>query len=105
LRFSKNETLADYGMDDEGIRAKLNELNPISNLAGLAKNKVPMFSVHGDKDGTVPFNENTQLLKERYEALGGTCDVKVVPGRGHEISPAFFQCQELLDFILKHGRQ
>ena len=103
LRFSKNETFADYGMDEQGIRAKLDELNPISNLASLAKHKVPMFSVHGDKDGTVPYDENTKLLKERYEALGGTCEVKVIPGRGHEVSPAFFQCQELVDFVLKHA--
>jgi pimeloyl-ACP methyl ester carboxylesterase len=104
LRFSKEQTLADYGMTEEEIRGKLGELNPIENLAGLAKNNVPMFSVHGDKDGTVPFEENTKLLKERYEAAGGTCEVKVIPGRGHEVSPAFFQCQELLDFILKHAK-
>lgn len=103
LRFSKNETLADYGMDEAAIRAKLEILNPIAMLEGLAKNKVPMFSVHGDKDGTVPHDENTKLLQERYEALGGTCEVKVIPGRGHEVSPAFFQCQELVDFILKQS--
>lgn len=102
LVFSKNETFADYGMDEAGINAKLAELNPIANLDGLAKNKVPMFSVHGDKDGTVPYKDNTQLLKERYEALGGSCEVKIIPGRGHEVTPAFFQCQELIDFILKH---
>jgi hypothetical protein len=101
LKFSKEQTLADYGMDEATLRAKFTELNPIENLAGLAKNKVPMFSVHGDKDGTVPLDENTGLLKEKYQAAGGTCEVKVIPGHGHEVSPAFFQCQELLDFILK----
>jgi Prolyl oligopeptidase family len=101
LRFSKEHTLADYGMDENAVRAKLDELNPIANLAGLAKNKVPLFSVHGDKDGTVPHEENTMLLKERYEAAGGSCEVKLIPGRGHEVSPAFFQCRELVDFILK----
>lgn len=103
LRFSKNDTLADYGMDEKELRAKLGELNPVENLAGLARNKIPMFSVHGDKDGTVPYEENTLLLNERYAALGGTCEVKVVPGRGHEVSPAFFECRELVDFTLKHA--
>ena len=32
LRFSKNETLADYGMDEPTLRAKLDELNPIIRL-------------------------------------------------------------------------
>ncbi len=101
LRHSKNETLADYGMTEEEIRAKLDELNPIANLAGLAKRKVPMFSVHGDKDGTVPYDENTKMLQDRYQALGGTCEVKTIAGHGHDLSPAFFQCQELVDFVLK----
>jgi hypothetical protein len=101
LKLSKQHTLADYGMDEASIRAKLDVLNPIENLAGLAKNKVPLFSVHGDKDKTVPFDENSKLLKERYEAAGGSCEMIVVPGRGHEVCPAFFQCQELVDFILK----
>jgi predicted esterase len=104
LRFSKEQTLADYGMTEEEIRAKLGELDPIENLAGLAKNKVPMFSVHGDKDGTVPYDENSKVLKARYAAAGGTCEVKVIPGLGHEVSPAFFQCQDLLDFILEHAK-
>jgi predicted esterase len=103
LRFSKNETLADYGMDEKAVREKLNELNPIENLANLANNKVPLFAVHGDKDKTVPYDENSKLLKERYEAAGGACEVKVIPGHGHDLSPAFFDCQELVDFVLKHA--
>lgn len=105
LRLSKKETLADFGMEEAQLRAKLDELNPVSLLDGLAKNKVPMFSVHGDKDGVVPLEENTQLLQQRYQAAGGTCEVKIIPGRGHEVTPAFFQCQELIDFILKHVKK
>jgi predicted esterase len=104
LRFSKKETLADYGLTEEELRAKLAELNPIENLAELAKAKVPLFSVHGDKDRTVPYDENSKLLKEKYEAAGGTCEVKVIAGRGHDLSPYFFECQELIDFVLKQVR-
>lgn len=105
LRFSKKETLVDYGMAETELRAQLDKLNPVSLLDGLAKLHVPMFSVHGDQDRTVPHHENTLLLQQRYQALGGTCDVKIIPGRGHEVSPAFFQCQELIDFILKHAKK
>jgi predicted esterase len=105
LKHSKKETLADYAMTEEELLGKLKELNPIHNLAGLAKEKVPMFAVHGDKDGPVPYDDNTKLLKENYEALGGTCDVKIAVGRGHEISPHFFECQELIDFIVKQAQQ
>jgi pimeloyl-ACP methyl ester carboxylesterase len=101
LRMSKKETLADYGMAEAQLRAKLHELNPVSLLDGLAREKVPLFSVHGDKDGVVPHQENTLLLQERYQKAGGTCEVKIIPGRGHEVTPAFFECQELIDFIVK----
>lgn len=101
MKFSKNDTLADFAMTEEAFVSKITEFNPIDNLSGLAQRKVPMFSVHGDKDGTVPYDDNTKLLKERYEAEGGTFGVKIIPGGGHEISPAFFECRELIDFILK----
>jgi len=49
----------------------------------------------------VPYNDNTKILKERYEALGGTFSVKIIPGEGHKVTPSFFECQELVDFVLK----
>lgn len=104
LKSSKKDTLADFSMTGEQLNAKLAEFNPIDNIAALAAKKVPMFSVHGDKDGSVPYDVNTKLLKERYEAAGGSFTEKVIVGRGHEISPAFFECQELIDFVLKHAR-
>ncbi|MCB1277735.1 prolyl oligopeptidase family serine peptidase [Prosthecobacter sp.] len=94
-------TLADYGLSDAEFRARLKELNPIDNLQGLLANKVPMFSVHGDSDTVVPYDLNTKLLKERYEAGGGSIQVKVIPGEGHKVGPSFFECQELVDFVLK----
>lgn len=90
-------------MDEAAIRRNLDDLNPISNLKTLAKNKVPMFSVHGDNDQTLPFEENTLLLKQNDQAPGGSCEVKIISGRGHEVFPHFFQCQELVNFILKHA--
>jgi pimeloyl-ACP methyl ester carboxylesterase len=97
---SEKPTLADFAMTKEELVARLAEFNPIDNLAGLAANKVPMFAVHGDSDVVVPYDDNTRLLKERYEAAGGKISVKVIPGEGHKVGPSFFQCQELVDFVL-----
>ena len=98
---SKPTTLADFGMTEPELRAKLGEFNPIDNLQGLLANKVPMFVVHGDNDVVVPYDLNTKLLKERYEAGGGSIQTKIIPGKGHQVDPAFFDCQELIDFVLK----
>ncbi|MBI3881974.1 MAG: prolyl oligopeptidase family serine peptidase [Verrucomicrobia bacterium] len=94
-------TLADYGMTEAEFRARLKELNPIDNLQGLLANKVPMFAVHGDADKVVPYDDNTKLLKERYEAGGGQITVKIIAGEGHQATASFFECRELLDFVLK----
>jgi predicted esterase len=103
LKNSKAQTLADYAMTEEELVAKLGEFNPVDNLQGLLANKVPMFVVHGDSDVVVPYELNTGLLKERYAAGGGQISVKVVPGEGHKVGPSFFECQELVDFVLKQA--
>lgn len=104
LKNSKPQTLADFGMTEAGLLGKLPEFNPIDNLQGLLANKVPMFVVHGDSDSMVPYDENTKLLKERYEAGGGSIQVKVIPGEGHKAGPSFFECRELVDFVLSQVR-
>jgi predicted esterase len=104
LKSSKPQTLADFAMTEPELVAKLSEFNPIDNLQGLLANKVPMFAVHGDNDVLVPYDLNTKLLKERYEAGGGSIQVKVIPGKGHQVDPTFFACQELVDFVLNHAK-
>ena len=84
--------------------AKLAEFNPPDNLAGLATAKVPLFAVHGDNDALVPYDDNTKFVKQNYEAAGGTFELKLIPGGRHEVTPAFFECQELIDFVLKQSK-
>ena len=103
LKNSKAATLADFGMSESELTEKLSQFNPIDNLKGLAANKVPMFVVQGDSDAAVPYEDNTRLLKERYEAAGGPITVKLIPGEGHKVSPSFFECPELVEFVLKHA--
>ena len=105
LRNSKPQTLADFEMGELELTARLSEFNPLDNLAGLAAHKVPLFAVHGDSDGVVPYDLNTKLLKERYEATGSPVSVKLIPGEGHKVGPSFFECPELIQFVLDQSRQ
>lgn len=104
LKNSKAQTLADFAMSEADLIAKLSEFNPIDNLKGLLANKVPMFAVHGDSDVVVPYDLNTKLLKERYEAGGGQFTVKIIPGEGHKVGPSFFECAELIAFVLHQAK-
>lgn len=105
LKNSLAPTLADYGLTEEALRSRLAELNPIEHLQGLAGKRVPMFVVQGDSDLSVPYLDNAKLLQERYEKLSGPITVKVIPGEGHKVSPSFFECPELVDFVLAQAKE
>jgi len=87
------------------VRSDLGRYNPVDNLGGLIGNQVPMYTVQGDSDTVVPLELNSGLLKQRYEAGGGSIIVKVIQGEGHKVSTSFFECQELVDFAITKARK
>lgn len=93
-----------YGMSVSEMQEKLDEYNPIANLAPLAKARVPILHLHGDSDKVVPLEENSLELSRRYRALGGDMQLLVVKGKGHQVDPGFFESQALLDFLVSHSR-
>jgi pimeloyl-ACP methyl ester carboxylesterase len=70
----------DFKTDDEAVAYTL---NPVDNLAPLAKAKIPLLLVYGDKDGVVPHAENSERVYDRYKALGGPVERVVKPGQDH----------------------
>ena len=93
-----------YGLTAEELKIELPKHNPIDRLASLAKAKVPIFHIHGDKDGTVPLDKNSAHIKERYDKLGGPMTLEIVKGQGHNMWPGWFQSQNLVDFVIKHAK-
>ncbi|QOV90970.1 alpha/beta hydrolase family protein [Humisphaera borealis] len=57
--------------------------NPVDNLKPLADAKVPLLHVFGDADDTVPWEENTKVIAERYEKLGGSITLIRKKGVNH----------------------
>lgn len=92
-----------YAMSAGELEAKLTEHNPIDRLAPLAKAKVPIFHIHGDKDGTVPIEDNSAELAKRYAALGGPVEIDVVRGQGHNLWVGWFQSKKLTDFVIERA--
>ena len=89
-----------YGMTAEELTSRLMEQNPVDRLAALARAGVPLFAIHGDVDRVVPLEANSGEMRKRYEALGGQMQLIVPPGQGHNMWAGFFQCQELVDFVV-----
>ncbi len=92
-----------YGMTPEELETQLARHNPVDRLELIAKAKIPILHVHGDADKVVPIEKNSAVILERYRALGGPMELIVVPGKGHQNDPAFFESQPMLEFLLKWG--
>jgi pimeloyl-ACP methyl ester carboxylesterase len=88
-----------YGFSEE--QALAYPFNPVDNLKSLARAKIPIIAVAGDRDEVVPMKDNIGLVERRYRELGGEVKVIVKPGGGHHPhgppDPAV-----IVDFILAH---
>lgn len=88
-----------YKLTPEELTKQLAKHNPVDRLDALARAKVPFFAIHGDVDKVVPLEANSGLLRTRYEALGGTMQLIIPAGQGHNMWQGFFQCAELVAFV------
>lgn len=89
-----------YGFADEA-EALAYKGNPIDNLAPLAKAGVPLLHVYGDADKVVPWDENTGIVAERYQALGGKITLIPKPGVDHH-PHGLADSTPIVEFIVKH---
>ena len=93
-----------YGMSAEDFEKVLAKHNPIDRLAPLAKAKVPIRHIHGDRDKVVPLEKNSGLLAERYRALGGPVKIEIVKDGGHDLWEGWFQSEKLVEFIIAQAK-
>jgi alpha-beta hydrolase superfamily lysophospholipase len=92
---------ASYRLPMSDFRAQLAELSPLNHLAPLAKSGVPILSLHGSADSTVPSSQNSATLTQEYRELGGKADLIIIPNKGHEEVDSFFESTAVTDFIEK----
>lgn len=92
-----------YGVTSDELATQLSRHNPIERLGPIAAAKIPILHIHGDADKVVPIEKNSAALAERYRSLGGSMELIVVPGKGHEYDAGFFESEKMLQFLLDHG--
>ncbi|WP_338687720.1 alpha/beta hydrolase family protein [Haloferula helveola] len=93
-----------YGLSPEALEAELAKHNPIDRLEPLAKAKVPILHLHGDKDRTVPLEANSGELAKRYRALGGPIELEVVKEGGHDMWKGWFQSEKMAAFVIERAK-
>ena len=89
-----------YGLSEEaavGFKG-----NPIDRLEPIAKAGIPILHVCGDADKSVPLEENTGVLEQRYKALGGHMITIVKEGCAHH-PHSLEDPKPIVDFVLKHA--
>lgn len=92
-----------YNMTQDQLKKNLAYHNPVERLHGLAKEGVPILFIHGDSDEVVPLEMNSGKMAERYSKLGDEVILIVPKGQGHNMWQGFFQCQELVNFIIANA--
>jgi pimeloyl-ACP methyl ester carboxylesterase len=88
-----------YG-ENPVLRSNLAKIQPIDNLAPLAKAGIPLLHVCGSLDPWL--NDNTRVVENRYKELGGKITVIVKEGMGHyPLAPN--DPEQVVDFIIKES--
>jgi pimeloyl-ACP methyl ester carboxylesterase len=92
-----------YGLTVEEMEKALPRYNPIDRLEPLAKAHIPILHIQGDADKAVPLEKNSQVVHDRYKALGGQIELIIIPGKGHEAIPAYFEEPRMVEFLKAGG--
>lgn len=85
---------AAWGLDDDAI-GSFNG-NPIDNVLPMANAHIPILLGADERDATVPYAENTQVMARRYRDIGGRVTVVLCEG-GLPPEP------QRADFIHRHA--
>jgi hypothetical protein len=88
-----------YDLSLAELTRRIAELNPIDNLAPLAKSGVKILHIHGDRDELVPLGPNSGELVARYKTLGGDAKVITLKGLAHG-GKEFYESRSAIDFLL-----
>lgn len=91
--------LKEWNLTDEQMDAFPG--NAIDQLAPLVKAGIPIISVCGDSDRTVPYEENMKPVRDRYQELGGMVELILKPGVDHH-PHSLEQPEPVVDFILRY---
>lgn len=89
-----------YGLTEQ--QALKYQHNPVDNLEPLARAVVPILHICGTSDTVVPMPENSDVVEQRYNKLGGKITVIRKPGMDHH-PHSLKDPKPIVDFILSHA--
>jgi len=94
-----NDFLKEYNITD--AQADSLRCSPVDQAVELAKTKLPILSVCGDADKTVPMLENSMVVRDKMAAAGGSMRLLSKPGIDHH-PHGLTDPTPIVDFVLQH---
>lgn len=91
-----------YRLSKSDLVANLTAYNPIERVEILAKHRIPILHLHGDRDEVVPLAANSAELQRRLRKSGADMGLIVCEGQGHSHWTGWFHNQQLVDFMITH---
>lgn len=77
--------------------------NALMRLPALAASGIPIISVCGGADLSVPFNDNFRKVREKYQEMGGVVELILKPECGHH--PHSLENPEpVVDFVKRYAK-
>ena len=86
----------------ESHQAVASPVEMLSRSGLKVHTRVPLLHVYGDADTGVPWDENTGVIAERYQKLGGPITLIPKPGVGHH-PHGLSEPAPIVEFIVKHA--
>jgi len=94
-----NDFLKEYNVTD--AQADTLKCSPVDQALELARTKLPILSVCGDADKTVPMIENSIVVRDKMAAAGGSMRLISKPGVDHH-PHSLTDPTPIVDFVLQH---
>lgn len=91
--------LKEWNIQDQQVDSTF-QGNALYKLQALSKARIPIISVCGDNDQTVPYTENMQKVRDAYQAEGGVVELILKPGCDHH-PHSLTNPEPVVDFILR----
>ena len=92
--------LEEWGVRDEDVDGGFAG-NALAHLPGIAAAGIPVISVCGGADETVPYDENMLKVQEAFRNMGGAVEVIVKPDCGHH-PHSLEDPTPVMDFVVNH---
>lgn len=94
------QCLEAYGLNEATLAGYR---SPLDRVLTIARAGVPILSVCGDADQTVPYLENTAILEKKYRDAGGLIEVILKPGVDHH-PHSLKDPAPIVDFLIKNAK-